>query len=270
MYASAMKNSAREQILTIDQDQHFDSIKYRDRTARTTEAERVAAIGRMACFISHDLRSPLSAIYANLEFLSCKEVLPSDRRELLDEVREAVVAMTELIDSLLRFARGDGHNPFGHHHVGLAAERAVAAVRRHRVVHGVSIDVEIRSIATAKINARRIESAIYNLLLNACQAAQHFNSEPKVNMVVEAIGPMICIIVTDNGPGVPSSIRDTLFDPFVTCGKHEGLGLGLAMVREIAEEHLGSVQLTQSEPGKTVFTLLIRAHTGTDADLKSA
>jgi signal transduction histidine kinase len=265
-----MKNSARAKILTIGQDQHFDSVENRDRTARTAEAERVASIGRMACFISHDLRHPLSAIYANLEFLSCKEVLPNDRRELLQEVQEAVVAMTELIDSLLRFARGDGHNPLGHHHVGLAAERAAAAVRRHRAAYGVSIDVEIRSIATAKINARRIESAIYNLLLNACQAAQHFNPEPKVTMDVEAIGPMICITVTDNGPGVPRSIRDTLFDPFVTCGKHEGLGLGLAMVREIAEEHLGSVQLTQSEPGKTVFTLLIRAHTGTDADPKSA
>ena len=270
MYASAVKSSAREQIFTIDQDQHFDRVKQRDRISRTSEAERVAAIGRMACFISHDLRHPLSAIYANLEFLSCKEVLPSERRELLEEVREAVVAMTELVDSLLRFARGDGHNPFGHHHAGLATERAVAAVRRHRAVHGVSIDVEIRSIPTAKINARRIESAIYNLLLNACQAAQHFNPKPKVNMDVEAIGPMICITVTDNGPGVPSSIRDTLFDPFVTCGKHEGLGLGLAMVREIAEEHLGSVQLTHSEPGKTVFTLLIRAHTETEADPKSA
>jgi len=176
-----------------------------------------------------------------------------------------VVAMTELIDSLLRFARGDGHNPFGHQHVGVAAERAVASERRHRAVRGVSIDVEIRSMATAKINARRIESAIYNLLLNACQAAQHFNPEPIVKMDVEAIGPMICITVTDNGPGVPSSILDTLFDPFVTCGKQEGLGLGLAMVREIAEEHLGSVQLMQSEPGKTVFTLLIRAHTGAGA-----
>jgi signal transduction histidine kinase len=270
MYASAMKNSARGKILAIGQDQDFDSVEHRDRTARISEAERVASIGRMACFISHDLRHPLSAIYANLEFLSCKEVLPNDRRELLQEVQEAVVAMTELIDSLLRFARGDGHNPLGHHHVGLAAERAAAAVRRHRAAHGVSIDVEIRSIATAKINARRIESAIYNLLLNACQAAQHFNPEPKVTMDVEAIGPIVCITITDNGPGVPSSISDTLFDPFVTCGKHDGLGLGLAMVREIAEQHLGSVQLTESQPGRTVFTLLIRTQTGADADPKSA
>ena len=270
MYTSVMKNSARGKILTIGQNQHLNSVERRDRTAGISEAERVASIGKMACFISHDLRHPLSAIYANLEFLSCKEVLPNDRRELLQEVQEAVVVMNELIDSLLRFARGDGHNPFGHHRVGLSAEKAAAAVRRHRAAQDVSIDVEIRSIANAKINARRIESAIYNLLLNACQAAQRFNPEPKVTMDVEAIGPMICITVTDNGPGVPSSIRDTLFDPFVTCGKHEGLGLGLAMVREIAEEHLGSVQLTQSEPGKTVFTLLIRAHTGTDADPKSA
>jgi signal transduction histidine kinase len=270
MYASAMKTSARGKILTIGQDQHFDGVEPGDRTARISEAERVASIGRMACFISHDLRHPLSAIYANLEFLSCKEVHPSERRELLLEVQEAVVVMTELIDSLLRFARGDGHYPFGHHHVGAAAERAAAAVRRHRAAHGVSIDVEIRSIVTAKINARRIESAIYNLLLNACQAAQRFNPEPKVAMEVEAIGPMICITVSDNGPGVPPSIRDTLFDPFVTCGKPDGLGLGLAIVREIAEEHLGSVQLTESEPGRTVFTLLIPTQTGADADPKSA
>jgi signal transduction histidine kinase len=270
MYASAMKNLARRKILTIDQDQHFDSVEYRDRKARIREAKRVASIGRMACFISHDLRHPLSAIHANLEFLSCKEVLPNDRRELLQELQEAVVVMTELIDSLLRFAQGDGHNPFGYHHVGLAAQRAAVGVRHHRAARGVSIDVEIRSIATAKINARRIESAIYNLLLNACQAAQLFNAEPKVTMDVEAIGPMFCITVTDNGPGVPSSIRDTLFDPFVTSGKHEGLGLGLAMVREIAEEHLGSVQLTGSEPGRTVFTLLIRTQTGADADPKGA
>jgi signal transduction histidine kinase len=270
MYASVMKNSARGKILTIGQDQHLDSVEHSVRTARISEAERVASIGRMACFISHDLRHPLSAIYANLEFLSCKEVLPNDRRELLQEVQEAVVVMTELIDSLLRFARGDGHNPFGLHHIGLAVEKAAANVRRNRAAQGVSIDVEIRSIATAKINARRIESAIFNLLLNACQAAQHFNPEPKVTMDVEAIGPMICITVTDNGPGVPSSIRDTLFDPFVTCGKHDGLGLGLALVREIAQEHLGSIQLTESEPGRTAFTLLIRTQTGTDLDPKRA
>jgi signal transduction histidine kinase len=265
-----MKNSARGKSLTIGQEHHLESVAQRDRTARISEAERVATIGRMACFISHDLRHPLSAIYANLEFLSCKEVLPNDRRELLQEVQDAVVVMTELIDSLLRFARGDGHNPFGHHHVGLAAEKAAAAVRRHRAARGVSIDVEIHSNAIAKISARRIESAIYNLLLNGCQAAQYFNPEPKVTMDVEAIGPMICITVSDNGPGVPSSISDTLFNPFVTCGKHEGLGLGLAMVREIAEEHLGSVQLTESQPGRTVFTLLIRTQTGTDAEPRSA
>jgi C4-dicarboxylate-specific signal transduction histidine kinase len=152
----------------------------------------------------------------------------------------------------------------------LAAEKAAADVKRHPAAHGVSIDVDIRSMAPAKVNARRIESAIYNLLLNACQAAQQFNPRPKVTMDVDAIGPMVSITVTDNGRGVPSSILDTLFDPFVTCGKHHGLGLGLAMVREIAEEHLGSVQLTKSEPGRTVFTLLIRTQTGTDTDPRIA
>jgi signal transduction histidine kinase len=269
MYASVMKNSARAKVLTIEHDLFADSVRHKDRTLRVGEAERLASIGRMACFISHDLRHPLSAIHANLEFLVCKDA-PEDRTELLHEVQEALEVMNELIDSLLRFARGDGHNPFGHHHVGLVAEKAAVAVRRHRAARGVSIDVEIHFMPLAKINARRIESAIYNLLLNACQAAQHSNPEPKVTMDVEAIGPMICITVTDNGPGVPSSIGDTLFDPFVSCGKHDGLGLGLAMVREIAKEHFGSVQLTESQPGRTTFTLLIRTQTGADADSKNA
>jgi len=270
MYASAMKNSARGKTLIIDQDQHLNNIEQRDRAVTPGEAERVASIGRMACFISHDLRHPLSAIYANLEFLRRKDVSPSDRIGLLHEAQDAVMVMSELIDSLLRFARGNRHSRFGYHHVGTAAERAVAAVRRHRAADGVSIDVEILSLATARINARSIESAIYNLLHNACQAAKHFCPEPKVTMVVEAIGPMICITVTDNGPGVPTSIRETLFDPFVTCGKPDGLGLGLAIVREIAEEHLGSIQLTRSEPGKTVFTLLIGTPTGADTDRRNA
>jgi signal transduction histidine kinase len=270
MYGTVMKNSVHGKILTIDQYQHPKSVKQRDRPARISEAERVASIGRMACSISHDLRHPLSAIYANLEFLSCKEVLPSDRAELLHEVQEAVAVMTDLLDSLLRFARGGGQNPFAYHHVGLAAERAVAAVKRHPAGRGVSIGLGIHSIAAANIDAKRLESAIYNLVLNACQAATPSNPDPKVSVDVEEIDTLIYITVADNGPGVPSSIRDTLFDPFVTCGKHDGLGLGLAMVREIAEEHDGSIYLMESEPGRTVFTLLIPMPVEANADPKSA
>jgi K+-sensing histidine kinase KdpD len=72
------------------------------------EAERMSAIGRMAWSISHDLRHSLTAIYANAEFLECHDRSASARADLLLEIQEAVLAMTERIDSLLRFGSSGG------------------------------------------------------------------------------------------------------------------------------------------------------------------
>src|SRR3979490_219322 len=67
------------------------------------EAERMSAIGRMACSISHDMRHSLTAIYANAEFLEHHDICASVRADLLLEIQEAVFAMTERIDSLMQF-----------------------------------------------------------------------------------------------------------------------------------------------------------------------
>ncbi|MGB9418192.1 MAG: ATP-binding protein, partial [Acidobacteriaceae bacterium] len=63
------------------------------------------------------------------------------------------------------------------------------------------------------------------------------------------------VTILDNGPGIPASVRRTLFDPFVTAGKPNGTGLGLTLARRIAEEHGGGVSLEVSNPGRTVFAL---------------
>src|SRR3979490_873348 len=75
------------------------------------EAERMSAIGRMACSISHDMRHSLTAIYANAELLERQDRCASVRAELLLEIQEAVLAMTERIDSLLQFGRSGRTNP---------------------------------------------------------------------------------------------------------------------------------------------------------------
>jgi len=102
---------------------------------------------------------------------------------------------------------------------------------------------------------RSIECAIYNLVLNACQAARFSASAPKANVYVAAGRERVYISITDNGPGVPAPISKTLFDPFVTAGKPNGTGLGLTLARRAAEEHGGSVSLEESGLGRTVFTL---------------
>ena len=98
--------------------------------SRPIEAERMSAIGSMACSISHDMRHSLSAIYANAEFLDRDNLCASERADLLLEIQEAVLAMTERLDSLLQFCSNGRKNPLVHERVSRVVERAVAAVNQ--------------------------------------------------------------------------------------------------------------------------------------------
>jgi len=93
------------------------------------EAERMSAIGRMTCSISHDMRHSLTAIYANAEFLERHDICASVRADLLLEIQEAVLAMTERIESLLQFGSSGRKNPLVRARVSLVVEKAVAALK---------------------------------------------------------------------------------------------------------------------------------------------
>jgi signal transduction histidine kinase len=249
--------SDRSKILAFDKDLDPDlriGLQKCERS-RLIEAERLAEIGMMACSISHDMRHSLSAIYANAELLESRDVCPSTRADLLLEIQEAVRAMTERIDSLLQFGKSGRNNLLVHEHVSEVVEKAIAAVKFHPDGRNVSITVGRLPPVEAEIDARSLESAIYNLLLNACQAVALSTCVPEVNVHVTEVDEQICITISDTGPGIPALVRGTLFNPFVTAGKPNGVGLGLTLARQIAEEHGGSVRLEESNPGRTVFTL---------------
>jgi signal transduction histidine kinase len=222
------------------------------------EAERMSAIGRMACSISHDMRHSLTAIYANAESLERLDICTSARIDLLLEIQEAVLAMTERIDSLLQFGSGGGESLRVHQRVSLIVEKAVAAVKIHPDGRNISIAFGECPPAEADIDARGLESAIYNLLLNACQAATGSAHVPKVRVHLTEVDERIYVTISDNGCGIPASLRRTLFDPFVTAGKPNGTGLGLTLARRIAEEHGGSVCLEESNVEGAIFTLSLR------------
>jgi signal transduction histidine kinase len=257
------KISDRGNILIFDKGTGLDLRNELQRLAASQliEAERMSAIGRMACSISHDMRHSLTAIYANAEFLERHDLCASARTDLLFEIQEAVLAMTERIDSLLRFGNSGQKSPLAHARVSSVIERAVAAVRFHPDGRNVSISVGKFPPTEAEIDARNLESAIYNLLLNACQAAQCSGDTPGVDVHVRQVDEQIRIAISDNGPGIPASIRRNLFSPFVTAGKSNGTGLGLTLARRIAEEHGGSVCLVESNPGRTVFAMSLMKNT---------
>ncbi|HEY4046026.1 MAG TPA: HAMP domain-containing sensor histidine kinase [Acidobacteriaceae bacterium] len=221
----------------------------------------MSVIGMMACSISHDMRHSLTAIYANAEFLESHDLSAIVRADLLLEIQEAVLGMTERLDSLLQFGTSGWKNRLVHESVSLVVERAVAAVKSHPDGQNVSITIGTFALLEADIDTRSLESAIYNLLLNACQAATRSTHVPEIKVHLTETDERIYITISDNGPGIPASVRRTLFDPFVTVGKPDGTGLGLTLARRIAEEHGGSVWLVESNPGKTVFTLSLTKNT---------
>jgi signal transduction histidine kinase len=219
------------------------------------EAERLATIGRMASSISHDLRHSLAAIVANAEFL-CESRLSSDQREeLYQEVRVAVNQMTDLIDSLLEFSRTREslHPAYGS--VKDSVERAVQAIHAHPEFHPIRITVAQQGNGSGWFDAKKLERALYNLLLNSCEAVVLESGLIHVDLTEVSGG--VEIRVSDNGRGIPELIRGKLFEPFISHGKENGTGLGLTVVQKIVQDHGGDVTVEKTSAEGTVFRLML-------------
>jgi signal transduction histidine kinase len=219
------------------------------------DAERLATIGRMASSVSHDLRHSLAAVVANAEFL-CESRLSTDQREeLYQEIRIAVNQMTELIDSLLEFSRTRESLRRTYGSVKESVERVVLAVRTHPRFHAVRIAVRQEGNSTGWFDTKKLERVLYNLLLNACEATA--GEDGQINVDLREVPGGLQIRVSDNGRGIPESIRGKLFEPFISYGKENGTGLGLTVVQKIVQDHGGDVIVEKTSDEGTVFRITL-------------
>jgi signal transduction histidine kinase len=217
------------------------------------ESERLATIGLMASSISHDLRHPLTAILANAEFLSEGRLNGGAREDLYEEIRSAVNRMIDLIDSLLEFSRGRESLQLSRGMLHETIAHALHAVQAHPQFFGVRLTVS-GQCSESWFDHRRLERALYNLLLNACEAVPR---DGKVEVSIEEAGGAARILVNDNGPGIAEPIREHLFRPFVSFGKENGTGLGLTIAQKILEDHGGRLKLASTSPQGTTFELTL-------------
>jgi signal transduction histidine kinase len=253
-----LSEGGAEEVRELSRSFEHMRVELRRTQKELLDAERLATIGRMASSISHDLRHHLSAMYANAEFMSDSRIDSDERQDLFREVRAAVHGMTDLLDSLLLFTQtGRALHP-EYTSIASVIQRAVGMVRSHPGVRGVGITLTGLSSVEAWVDTRKLGRAIYNLLLNGCQAAKLGNPPPAVTLVLHADERVIRISIIDSGPGVPESIRQTMFLPFVSEGKESGIGLGLTLAQQIAEEHGGQVILGKTDEGWTVFAIVLQ------------
>jgi signal transduction histidine kinase len=227
------------------------------------ESERLATIGRMASSVSHDLRHYLAAVYANAEFLASSTLPSSERAELFEEIRLAVLGTTDMLDSLLIFSRTGSALHLMPATIASIVERALAVVRSHPDAERVQVILEKPNEDTSGVvDVKQIERAVYNLLLNACQSARASQGLREVRVSLQADEAHVGVSIADTGPGVAEGIREIIFDPFVSQGKQSGTGLGLTLASSVAREHGGDVRLLSSRPGETIFLFRVaRTHT---------
>lgn len=223
------------------------------------ESERLATIGRMASSVSHDFRHYLATIYANSEFLLRDKISSKERADIFADIRTAVLGSADMIESLLMFSRTGASNRRIRELMVVLLDRAVALIRAHPDGEGVRLETRFGdpSETMVVVDGKQIERAIFNLLLNACQAAHCAASKAQVLVTLEVREQHLSINVIDNGPGVPETIRGSLFEPFVSEGKQKGTGLGLTLAHCIASEHGGGVSLLSSRRGETIFQMKV-------------
>jgi len=218
-------------------------------------ADRLATIGRMASTISHDLRHPLTTILAYAEFQAEGDLDDSQRKAMYDEIRASVNQMAELISSILEFSKGQEALQFAHGDVVKALERTLNSVRMRPEYKGIQITVAHEGATDGWFDFKKLDRAFHNLLQNACEAAPAESG--KVQILARGVDGHLEVSVTDNGPGIPESIQEDVFEPFVTHGKLEGTGLGLAVVQKVVRDHGGEVRVESTGKSGTTFKLTL-------------
>src|SRR6202521_2819316 len=219
------------------------------------ETERVAALGRAANSISHDLRHHLAALVANAEFLYEAEKLKLDRDEIYDEIRAASEQITELLDSLRDLASERRTITPMPASIDQTIRRAIDAVQGRPELRNRSILMTTSGDMAGVFDPKKLERAFFNLTMNACEATPE--RQGKIGIDILSTVDLFEIRFSDNGSGIPASIRNTLFDPFVSAGKSNGTGLGLAIVSKVIHDHGGVVSVARTSETGTVFLIKI-------------
>jgi two-component system sensor histidine kinase PilS (NtrC family) len=208
--------------------------------------ERLAAIGRLAAGVAHEIRNPLAAISGSVELLA--QGLPSDDRtskELMGIVLTEVARLDGLIAELLDFARPRAPQP---QRVDLSAaivELARVLSNDRATLGERALEVSAPEPVYTEVDPAQLRQIVWNLVRNAAQASP--DGAP-VSLRVAADGGWAQIEVRDRGPGIPPEHRARLFEPFFST-KSGGTGLGLATVHRIIEAHHGRIELVDAQPG---------------------
>lgn len=252
---NALQERIRRDIQEIERahEAHNDAIR------RLCGEQRLATVGQMAAELAHEMNTPLSNIlgYAQTALARTDD---TELRRRLDVISEHTRRLQRIVRDMLSAVRPPV--PQGQaldlSEILPSIARLVEPIFRK---HDARIEIAVPAgHGTAWADVSMIEQVLFNLLSNALAAGArriHLEVEPQH-------ADWTCLLVEDDGEGIPETLQERLFEPFVT-GKAGGTGLGLAISLRLAREMGGALTLVASRPGCTVFRLCVPRRTVTES-----
>lgn len=220
-----------------------------DLEARQAKAERLATFGQLVGSIGHELRNPLGVIETSLYVLRSKGDSDPKTTKHLDRIGHQVSVANAIITQLLELIRD---RPLARQRVDVSALVADVANAVPRP-EGVALELPGGPLPAISGDPTQLRQVLVNLLENAVHAA---SPSGRARISVTTHADEVQLIVDDTGTGIDPSIASRLFEPLVTT-KPRGIGLGLALVKRIAERHGGSVEVSRGPLGGARFLVRV-------------
>lgn len=219
-----------------------------DKTQELLRSERLAAIGRLAAQITHEIRNPLASISLNAELLADELDAPDGRQEakaLLKSMGREVDRLAEITEGYLRFARLPKPR-FERVDLNDAVEDLADFVRAEFNAAGVTLERDLDpENPWVRADRSQFRQLSMNLVRNAKEAAAH---KVTIRTLHDPETGRAVVVVEDDGPGISRADRSKMLEPFFTT-KERGTGLGLVLVQQIVHEHGGELDVGESGSG---------------------
>ena len=254
MEMTALRQRVHSLIENVDQTQS----ELEQSRAHLLQAEKLAMVGKLAAGVAHTIRNPLTSVNMRLFSLERSLKLSQTQREDFEVIAEEVRHIDTIVQNFLEFARPpklkmQSISP------SEVVDMALQLLRHRLESYGVQVELDRQHpLPEVKADPEQLKEVLINLLVNACEAMGEGGSIliREEEGVAEPLGRVVVIRVKDNGPGIPKSVRDKVFQPFFST-KEEGTGLGLSIAYRIVEEHGGWLSLKSREGEGTTFTITL-------------